>query len=92
VAPGFLEATTEASIQTREEIQEESEVKVCKASMDEGCEAYAAWQHRFRGCLWRSVLGLEYGYLGTRRATVCGSSQMVLGYDGIDMDKGPSST
>ena len=37
MAAGFLENTSEASVQTREEIQEESEAKVGKTQMDEGC-------------------------------------------------------
>jgi hypothetical protein len=38
MATRFLEDLHEASIQTREEIQEESKAKVGETEMDEGCE------------------------------------------------------
>ena len=42
MAPGFREAATKIPIPAGEEIQEESEVKVGKAEVDEGCKACAA--------------------------------------------------
>lgn len=42
MASRLLEVATKTPVQTREEIQEESEAKVGKTEMDEGCEAHAA--------------------------------------------------
>ena len=51
MAPRLLENISEASIQTREKIQEEGEAKVGKAEVDESCEDctikfYSLWVYQ----------------------------------------------
>lgn len=52
MAARLLENITEASVQTREEIQEEGEVKVGETKVDESCEDCAVEFGSMWVCWW----------------------------------------